>query len=406
MAHLLCSSSSLIHILCQKTPISTTSLESRFPPKRLFYRAPSNVLNQRLHGLRNKYGLINGYPLEPKLGDSCFQPLSCIHSFESRYRSWLQNQSSTALFSALTETVVNEGEEESWIDSFLPTWLGPYAHLARLDKPIGSWLLAWPFMWSITLAAPSGNLPDFRIMALIGVGSVFWRGAGCTINDFFDRDIDAKVQRTKSRPLACGMVTPFQALCFLGFQFLLGFGILRELNNYSCILGAPWPLLVSIYPLFKRFTYWPQAYLGFVWSWGAFLGWASIKSSIDLDVIFPLYISAVCWTLVYDTIYAHQDKEDDMKFGVKSTAILFGDQTKTWITGFSFASISGLILSGFNASVGWPFYLFMTTAVGHLAWQIITLDMSSPADCKKKFLSNNWFGAIVFIGILLGRLTT
>ncbi|XP_059070545.1 uncharacterized protein LOC131061198 [Cryptomeria japonica] len=173
----------------------------------------------------------------------------------------------------------------------------------------------------------------------------------------------------------------------------------------SRILGASSLLLVFSYPLMKRFTFWPQAYLGLTFNWGALLGWAAIKGSLDLDVVLPLYASGICWTLVYDTIYAHQDKEDDLKVGVKSTALRFGDQTKTWITGFSVACISGLILSGFNAGLGWPFYVVMTTAAGHLAWQIMTLDTLSRADCNRKFVANKWFGAIVFTGFLLGRLT-
>uniref|UniRef100_A0A0D6R2T3 4-hydroxybenzoate polyprenyltransferase, mitochondrial n=1 Tax=Araucaria cunninghamii TaxID=56994 RepID=A0A0D6R2T3_ARACU len=173
----------------------------------------------------------------------------------------------------------------------------------------------------------------------------------------------------------------------------------------SRILGASSLLLVGSYPLMKRFTFWPQAYLGLTFNWGALLGWAAIKGSLDLDVVLPLYASGVCWTLVYDTIYAHQDKEDDLKVGIKSTALRFGDGTKAWITGFGVVCISGLTLSGLNAGLGWPFYVVMTTAAGHLAWQIMTLDISSRVDCNRKFVSNKWFGALVFAGIFLGKLT-
>ncbi|GLJ31304.1 hypothetical protein SUGI_0627960 [Cryptomeria japonica] len=397
MAHLLSSSSSsLIHPVC-KTPLSSTSLHSHLHN----CKAPSPLLNQRLHSQRNKYGSIHGCPLELKGDNSCMKPLSSIHYYKYGNRSWFQNQS-TAGCSGLGEGVVNEGEKVSWIDTFLPRWSRPYAHLARLDWP--TLLFVWPFMWSITLSAPSGNLPDFRIMLFIGVGTIFWRGAACTINDLLDQDIDAKVERTMSRPLVSGVLTPFQGLCFLGFQIILGLELLLQLNNYSRILGALWPLLAFTYPLMKRFTYWPAAYLGLSWNWGALLGWAAIKGSLDLDVVLPLYASGICWTLVYETIYAHQDKEDDLKVGVKSTALLFGDQTKTWITGFSIACISGLTLSGFNAGLGWPFYFFMPIAAGHFGWQIMTLDILSPVDCRRKFFSNRWFGAIVFIGIFLGRL--
>ncbi|KAF3964805.1 hypothetical protein CMV_010943 [Castanea mollissima] len=294
----------------------------------------------------------------------------------------------------------------SWIDLYLPKHVQPYAHLARLDKPIGTWLLAWPCMWSISLAAIPGHLPDFKMMLLFGCGSLLLRGAGCTINDLIDRDIDTKVERTKLRPVASGLLSPFQGLCFLGFQLLLGLGILLQLNDYSRILGASSLLLVFSYPLMKRFTFWPQAYLGLTFNWGALLGWAAVKGSLDPAIVLPLYISGVFWTLVYDTIYAHQDKEDDLKVGVKSTALRFGDSTKEWINGFGIASISSLALCGYNAGIGWPYYAFLTAASGQLAWQIRTVDLSSRADCNRKFVSNKWFGAIIFSGILFGRISS
>lgn len=292
----------------------------------------------------------------------------------------------------------------SWIDSYLPKQARPYAHLARLDKPIGTWLLAWPCMWSITLAALPGHFPDFKMLMLFGSGALLLRGAGCTVNDLLDRDIDTMVERTKSRPVASGLLSPFQGLCFLGFQLLLGLGILLQLNIYSQILGASSLLLVFSYPLMKRLTFWPQAYLGLTFNWGALLGWAAVKGSVDPAIVFPLYISGVFWTLVYDTIYAHQDKEDDIKVGVKSTALRFGDSTKTWTTGFGIACISSLALSGFNAGIGGPYYAFLAAASGQLAWQILTVDLSSRADCNRKFVSNKWFGAIIFSGILFGKL--
>ncbi|CAN6542686.1 unnamed protein product [Malus baccata var. baccata] len=340
--------------------------------------------------------------------------------------------------------------EASWIDLYLPRQARPYAKLARLDRPIGTWLLAWPCMWSITLAASPGHLPDFKMMTLFGCGALLLRGAGCTVNDLLDRDIDTMVARTKLRPVASGVLTPFQGLCFLGFQLLLGLGILLQLNNYSRVLGASSLLLVFSYPLMKRFTFWPQAYLGLTFNWGALLGWAAVKGSIDPAVVLPLYFSGVCWTLVYDTIYAHQDKEDDLKVGVKSTALRFGDSTKEWITGFGILCMSSLALSGYNAEIGfllssfvcisvlfffplsllelqskfsfcfchiltpkslnfgagWPYYAFLSAASGQLAWQIWTADLSSRADCNRKFVSNKWFGAIIFSGILFGRLSS
>ncbi|KAJ8747289.1 hypothetical protein K2173_011554 [Erythroxylum novogranatense] len=292
----------------------------------------------------------------------------------------------------------------SWIDLYLPTQTRPYAHLARLDKPIGTWLLAWPCMWSISLAASPSHLPDFKMMMLFGCGALLLRGAGCTINDLLDRDIDIKVDRTKLRPVASGLLTPFQGLCFLGFQLLLGLGILLQLNNYSRVLGASSLLLVFSYPLMKRLTFWPQAYLGLTFNWGALLGWSAVKGSLDPSIVLPLYAGGLFWTLVYDTIYAHQDKEDDLKVGVKSTALRFGDSTGIWISGFGIACISSLALSGFNADIGWAFYAFLAAAAGQLAWQIWTVNLSSRADCNRKFVSNKWFGAVVFSGIVCGKL--
>ncbi|PSS02818.1 4-hydroxybenzoate polyprenyltransferase [Actinidia chinensis var. chinensis] len=196
--------------------------------------------------------------------------------------------------------------DTSWIDLYLPKKAQPYARLARLDKPIGTWLLAWPCFWSITLAASPGNPPDIKLLTLFGCGALLLRGAGCTVNDLLDRDIDTKVERTKLRPVASGVLTPFQGICFLGFQLLLGLGILLQLNNYSRVLGASSLLLVFSYPLMKRLTFWPQAFLGLTFNWGALLGWSAVKGSLDPAVVFPLYISGVFWTLVYDTIYAHQ----------------------------------------------------------------------------------------------------
>lgn len=292
----------------------------------------------------------------------------------------------------------------SWIDLYIPKKLQPYARLARLDKPIGTWLLAWPCMWSITLAASPGSLPDVKLLTLFGCGALLLRGAGCTVNDLLDRDIDTKVERTRSRPFASGSLTTFQGLSFLGFQLLLGLGILLQLNNFSIILGASSLLLVFSYPLMKRVTFWPQAYLGLTFNWGALLGWAAVRGSLDPAVVLPLYLSGVFWTLVYDTIYAHQDKNDDLRVGVKSTALRFGDSTKEWISGFGLACISSLAISGLNADLAWSYYAFLAAASGHLAWQIFTVDLSSRADCNQKFISNTWFGAIVFSGILAGRL--
>ncbi|PIA41799.1 hypothetical protein AQUCO_02200314v1 [Aquilegia coerulea] len=344
-------------------------------------------------------------PFSFLLTQSISDPLSLIS--QKFYRSNLNAYFSGICTSSGSLEGANNGGKQrdnekqlSWIDLYLPKSVRPYAHLARLDKPIGTWLLAWPCMWSITLATSPGHLPDFKMMLLFGCGSFLLRGAGCTVNDLLDRDIDTKVERTRLRPVASGLLTPFQGLSFLGFQLFLGLGILLQLNNYSRVLGASSLLLVFSYPLMKRLTFWPQAFLGLTFNWGALLGWTAVHGSLDPAIVLPLYSAGVLWTLVYDTIYAHQDKEDDLKVGVKSTALRFGDLTKNWVTGFGIACISSLALSG------WPFYPFLMAASGQMAWQIWTVDLSSRADCNRKFVSNKWFGALVYSGILFGKLAS
>ncbi|KAG2605758.1 4-hydroxybenzoate polyprenyltransferase, mitochondrial-like [Panicum virgatum] len=292
----------------------------------------------------------------------------------------------------------------SWVERWLPAAARPYALLARIDKPDAIWLYAWPCFWSIALAANKAELPDMKMLALFGFGTVILRGAACTMNDLLDRGIDKKVERTKSRPLASGALTAAQGFYFLVFQVLLWFGFLLQLNNRSLIMGASWLVLFFSYPLMKRLIHWPQAFLGFTVSCGVFIGSAAIKESLDYAVLLPMYFAGICWTLVYDTIYAHQDKKDDFKAGVKSTVITFGDNTKYWLSGFGAACVSSLALTGYNADLAWPYYPFLAAAAGHLAWQVSTVDLSNKSDCHMKFVSNKWFGAFLFGGILCGVL--
>ncbi|CAN6178274.1 unnamed protein product [Urochloa humidicola] len=295
----------------------------------------------------------------------------------------------------------------SWVERWLPAEARPYAMLARLDKPDAIWLYAWPSIWSIAIAGKKGELPDMKMLALFGLGSVALRGAACTVNDLLDRHLDKKVERTKSRPLASGALTPAQGFYFLVFQILLWLGFLLQLNNRSLIVGSSWIVLFFFYPLMKRLTDWPQAFLGFTVSHGVLLGSAAvIKESLDYAVLLPMYFVVICWALVYDTIYAHQDRKDDLKAGVKSTAITFGDNTKYWLSGFGAACISSLAVTGYNAHLAWPYYPFLAAAARHLQWQVTTVDLSDKSDCNRKFVSNKWFGALVFGGILCGILAS
>ncbi|KAL6426018.1 hypothetical protein ACFW04_008955 [Cataglyphis niger] len=280
----------------------------------------------------------------------------------------------------------------------------PYMKLMRIDKPIGSWLLFWPCSWSIAMAAPVGALPDLQMLALFGTGAFIMRGAGCTINDMWDQDIDKMVARTKDRPLVTGQITPRQSLMFLAGQLSLGLLVLLQLNWYSIFLGASSLGLVIIYPLMKRVTYWPQLILGMTFNWGALLGWSAIRGSCDWSVCLPLYVAGICWTILYDTIYAHQDKIDDIMLGIKSTAIKFGDDTKFYLSGFGMVMITSLIASGVLTTQTWPYYTAVGLIAMHISNQIYTLNINNPTDCAKKFISNHRVGMILFIGIVLGNL--
>ncbi|XP_061586084.1 4-hydroxybenzoate polyprenyltransferase, mitochondrial [Cololabis saira] len=285
-----------------------------------------------------------------------------------------------------------------------PAHLRPYLRLMRLDKPIGTWLLYLPCAWSIAMAAEPGCLPDLGMMALFGTGALLMRGAGCTINDMWDKDFDKQVARTASRPIASGEISQMQALVFLGGQLSLALGVLLCLNYYSIALGAASLSLVITYPLMKRVTYWPQLVLGLTFNWGALLGWSAVRGFCDWSVCLPLYLSGVMWTLIYDTIYAHQDKEDDIKVGVKSTALRFQEQTKLWLGGFTVAMMSGLVVAGINAEQTLPYYAALSAAAVHVAHQIYSVDINKAEDCWKEFISNRNLGLLLFVGIVAGNL--
>ncbi|ENN72819.1 hypothetical protein HUJ04_013386 [Dendroctonus ponderosae] len=284
-----------------------------------------------------------------------------------------------------------------------PAQIQPYLKLMRLDRPVGSWLLYWPVSWGIASAASPGCIPDLYLLTLCGLGAVVMRGAGCTINDMWDRDIDAKVKRTKDRPLVNGDVSLQKAVVFLAAQLSVGLAVLLQLNWYSIELGASSLALVIVYPLMKRFTYWPQFVLGLAFNWGALLGYSAVTGSIDPTICLPLYFSGVCWTIIYDTIYAHQDRLDDLSIGIKSTAIKFNEDTKLWLGGFSVLMISSLIASGIMNAQMWPYYVATGAISAHLAQQIATLNINNAKDCSRKFISNSWIGFILFCGIALGR---
>ena len=281
----------------------------------------------------------------------------------------------------------------------MPSWLKPWLQLMRLDRPIGGWLLFWPCIFGLVLGATAdergfADWRDFYYVILFGLGTVVMRGAGCTFNDIIDRDIDAKVARTRARPIPSGAVSVKQAAFFTACLCLAGLVILLQFNWFAVWLGAASLLLVAAYPFMKRITWWPQAWLGLTFNWGALLGFAAQTGRLDAaDGL--LYAGLFFWTLGYDTIYAHQDKEDDALIGVKSTARLFGDNSHTWILRFYALAFTLILAAGFTDHAGWLFGFVMLAAGAHLLWQVKRLDIDDPANCLRLFRANRETGALI-----------
>lgn len=292
---------------------------------------------------------------------------------------------------------------DNWVDRLAPAGLRPYLKLARMDRPIGTWLLLWPCWWSIALAAPAGTWPDLWLLVLFGIGALVMRGAGCTFNDIVDRDFDSRVERTRLRPIPAGQVSLKQAIAWMVLLSLVGFVILLQFNIFAIGVGVASLALVAAYPFMKRITYWPQAWLGLTFNWGALLGWAAVTGNLGPAPL-TLYAAGLFWTLGYDTIYAHQDKEDDALIGVKSTALKLGRRTRPWLFVFYAVATAGIAAAGFLAGMGWPFYLGLMIAAGHLAWQAVRVDIDDSADCLAKFQSNTLFGWLLFGAIVAGGL--
>lgn len=290
-----------------------------------------------------------------------------------------------------------------WIDRFLPSWVRPYARLMRLDRPIGTWLLLWPCVWSASLAAPQGAGPDLRHLLFFALGAIIMRGAGCVVNDLCDRDIDPKVERTAVRPLAAGNVKPWGAFVFLIALLLVGLAILLQFNGLTVWIGIASLPLVFAYPLAKRVTNWPQFVLGLTFNWGALLGWSAARGEIGAGAML-LYAAGVFWTLGYDTIYAHQDKRDDALIGVKSLALHLSDKSPLWIAFFYAVFFVLLGTAGAAADVGLFFYPALLLPVAHAVWQLGTWNMADPANCLMRFKSNRDFGLFVFAAIQAGKL--
>jgi 4-hydroxybenzoate polyprenyltransferase len=279
----------------------------------------------------------------------------------------------------------------------------PYMRLIRADRPIGTWLLLLPCLWSVTMAshAVHGATPDPWFIVLFAVGALVMRGAGCVVNDLWDRDIDARVARTAGRPIASGDIPVRSALLFLAALLLAGLLVLVQFNGTAIIMGVASLGLVAVYPLMKRVTYWPQAFLGLTFNWGALLAWSAVAGNVAWPAIL-MYAGGFFWTLGYDTIYGHQDKEDDILVGVKSSSIKLGRNTRPFAILVYTLTVTLLALAGNAAGMGWFYFLMLGAAALQFVWQVGTLDIDDPKNCLARFKSNRDVGLIIFLGALLG----
>lgn len=289
---------------------------------------------------------------------------------------------------------------ESWITRYLPRGAQPYARLMRADRPIGTWLLLFPCWWGLALASP--GLPPASFLLLFAAGAFVMRGAGCTYNDIVDRDFDGRVARTADRPIPSGAVTLRGAVAFLLAQLLAGLAILLAFDATTIALGVASLVLVFTYPLMKRVTWWPQFFLGLTFNWGVLMGWTAVAGALGMPALL-LYAGGIAWTLGYDTIYAHQDKEDDALVGVKSSARRLGDRTRPALLAFYAAAAALFGAAGHAAGLSWPFWVALAAASAQMAWQAWRVDTDQPADCLAKFRSNRLVGWVLLAGIVAGR---
>ncbi len=305
---------------------------------------------------------------------------------------------------------VADAARGNWVDTLAPSSWRPYLRLARADRPIGTWLLLFPCWWSLLLAllasatgsqpaGTTGAMMAIWFAVLFAIGAFVMRGAGCTYNDYVDRDFDARVARTRSRPIPSGQVTPKAALLFVVAQSLVGLTVLLQFNAFTILLGIASLALVLVYPFMKRFTYWPQLVLGLTFNWGALVGWAAVHGSLAAAPVL-LYAGAVLWTIAYDTIYAHQDKEDDLSLGLKSTAIRFGQHTERWLAGLYAGTLALWGGAAFLAGASFASGLALALIAAHFAWQILTLDTGDGENCLVRFKANRYVGWLLAGGLL------
>lgn len=275
----------------------------------------------------------------------------------------------------------------------------PYLQLMRLHQPTGIWLLLWPCWWGLALAAHPA-LPPLRLMALFALGAVLMRGAGCIVNDIWDREFDKQVERTKHRPIASGAISVRQALVFLFLLMIPAFAVMFALPPAAWWLAIASLPLVMIYPLMKRITWWPQAFLGLTFNWGALMGWAAVRGQIELPALL-LYAAGFFWTLGYDTIYAFQDRSDDIRAGVKSTARILAPYGRWPIFLFFACMLLLLFAAGYHARIGNAFHYGIFILASCLFWQAGQVTPELPSRCKSQFQAHGAFGGVVFLLLML-----
>jgi 4-hydroxybenzoate polyprenyltransferase len=300
-----------------------------------------------------------------------------------------------------TPLLIADATPGNWVDRYAPLSVQPYLKLARADRPIGTWLLLFPCWWSLALAelARGRPYPNLWYLGLFAIGAFVMRGAGCTYNDIVDRNYDGRVERTASRPIPSGQVSAMQALGFAVALSLIGLLVLVQFNEFTIWLGIASLAPIAIYPFMKRITFWPQVVLGLTFKWGALVGWAAIYGELSAAPL-ALYVGCVLWTIGYDTIYAHQDKDDDAELGLKSTALRFGDATKDWIAGFYSGAVVLWAAAGMLAGAHLIFFTALALVGIQLAWQVATLEINAPDNCLRRFRSNRDVGWALFLGLI------
>ena len=302
----------------------------------------------------------------------------------------------------MSNATIKDAVRAHWVERLPPSFL-PYAQLMRLERPIGWWLLLLPCWWGLALAtlAQGGGVPNLYHAALFLIGAIAMRGAGCVVNDLADQDFDASVERTRNRPLPSGRVSRQQAIIFLSVLLLIGLVVLLQFNRLTIITAIASLVIVAIYPFMKRITYVPQLVLGLAFNWGALVGWTAETNTLAAAPI-TLYLGGICWTLAYDTIYAHQDKDDDVLIGVKSTALLLGKSTPMWLAIFFTLSLACGVAALWLAHAPLIAHIGVVAAALHAIWQIKSFDDADSTRCLHLFRANRTFGLLILFGMIAG----